>query len=275
MQQRKRYSEEFKREAVGLTRSPGANVSQIARDLGIRANQLHRWRRDLEADGKKAFPGNGVNALVNVLPLVVLALGTQWALARFVMSRAPLRQAACHGVLACLFSAGWYSAVVIDHALLRLAEGQSFELIGFSGPAVSWQTFQGLCLYSTVAAISYALRAPGERAALVPVERYLVRVGDDLVPVRADDIVCLQGAHDYVQLTTPRGRHLVRQTLADFGARLDPQRFIRVHRSALVNLDHVLRIEPIGGGRMRAILTDGSAVAASRAGTQLLRGFIV
>ena len=40
MQQRKRYSEEFKREAVGLTRLPGANVSQIARDLGIRANQL-------------------------------------------------------------------------------------------------------------------------------------------------------------------------------------------------------------------------------------------
>lgn len=39
---------------------PGANVSQIAQDLGIRANQLHRWRRDLETGGKKAFPGNGV-----------------------------------------------------------------------------------------------------------------------------------------------------------------------------------------------------------------------
>lgn len=60
MQQRKRYSEEFKREAVGLTRLPGASVSQIARDLGIRANQLHRWRRELEVVGKKAFPGNGV-----------------------------------------------------------------------------------------------------------------------------------------------------------------------------------------------------------------------
>ncbi len=60
MQQRKRYSAEFKREAVGLTRLPGANGSQIARDLGIRANPLHRWRRDLEAGGKKVFPGNGV-----------------------------------------------------------------------------------------------------------------------------------------------------------------------------------------------------------------------
>ena len=60
MQQRKRYSEEFKREAIGLTRLPGANVSQIARDLGSRANQIHRWRRDLETGAKKAFPGNGV-----------------------------------------------------------------------------------------------------------------------------------------------------------------------------------------------------------------------
>jgi transposase len=60
MQQRKRYSEEFKRETVGLTRLPGANVSQLARDLGIRANQIHRWRKDLEMSGKKAFPGNGV-----------------------------------------------------------------------------------------------------------------------------------------------------------------------------------------------------------------------
>lgn len=60
MQWRKRYNEEFKREAVGLTRLPGAKVSQIARDLGIRANQIHRWRRELELDGKQAFSGAGV-----------------------------------------------------------------------------------------------------------------------------------------------------------------------------------------------------------------------
>lgn len=59
MQQRKRHSEEFKREAVELARLPGANVSQIARDLGIRANQIHRWRHEFETGGKKVFPGNG------------------------------------------------------------------------------------------------------------------------------------------------------------------------------------------------------------------------
>lgn len=59
MQQEKKYSYEFKREAVGLTRLPGSNVSQIPRDVGIRANQLHRWRRELDASCKKAFAGAG------------------------------------------------------------------------------------------------------------------------------------------------------------------------------------------------------------------------
>lgn len=59
MSKRRKYSEEFKREAVGLTRQPGASVSQVARDIGVRANLLFRWRRDLEGQGKP-FPGSGV-----------------------------------------------------------------------------------------------------------------------------------------------------------------------------------------------------------------------
>ena len=60
MAKRKKYSEEFKREAIGLTRQPGANVSQIAQDIGVNANQLWRWRRELDSGGSKAFLGTGV-----------------------------------------------------------------------------------------------------------------------------------------------------------------------------------------------------------------------
>jgi len=59
MAKRRKYSEEFKREAVHLTRQPDASVSQVARDIGVGANQLFRWRRELEGEGK-AFPGSGV-----------------------------------------------------------------------------------------------------------------------------------------------------------------------------------------------------------------------
>lgn len=66
---RKKYSEEFKREAVGLTRQPGASVAQIARDIGVNANQLYRWRLELETHGKKPFPGAGVAREQEILAL--------------------------------------------------------------------------------------------------------------------------------------------------------------------------------------------------------------
>ena len=60
MSKRRRYSEEFKREAVQLTHQPGAMVSHIARDIGVGAGLLGRWRRELEESKGKAFPGSGV-----------------------------------------------------------------------------------------------------------------------------------------------------------------------------------------------------------------------
>ena len=59
MSKRRKYSEEFKREAVNLTRQPGSTVSQVARDIGVGSSLLFRWRRELEGEGKP-FPGSGV-----------------------------------------------------------------------------------------------------------------------------------------------------------------------------------------------------------------------
>lgn len=60
MSKRRKFSEEFKREAVGLTRQPGAMVGQVARDIGVGAELLGRWRRELDSGKSKAFPGSGV-----------------------------------------------------------------------------------------------------------------------------------------------------------------------------------------------------------------------
>jgi len=57
-ERRRKFSEEFKREAVNLTRQPHTSVGQVARDIGVGANLLLRWRRQLEGEGK-AFPGSG------------------------------------------------------------------------------------------------------------------------------------------------------------------------------------------------------------------------
>lgn len=57
---RRKYSPEFKREAVELASQPGQTVAGVARDLGIRANILSRWRRESTEHGTKAFAGQGV-----------------------------------------------------------------------------------------------------------------------------------------------------------------------------------------------------------------------
>lgn len=59
MSKRRKYSAEFKREAVALANQPGVTKAQISRELGINANLLTRWQRDLEANGLKAFVGQG------------------------------------------------------------------------------------------------------------------------------------------------------------------------------------------------------------------------
>ena len=57
---RRKFSAEFKREAVVLTAQPDVSVAEVARELGIGSNLLSRWRRALHAEGANAFPGQGV-----------------------------------------------------------------------------------------------------------------------------------------------------------------------------------------------------------------------
>lgn len=59
MSKRRKYSEEFKREAVAQTRQAGVSRSQVAREIGINPNMLSRWRRELETASGKAFSGTG------------------------------------------------------------------------------------------------------------------------------------------------------------------------------------------------------------------------
>ena len=59
MAQRRRFSAEYKREAVAMLDAPGVSVSQIAAELGIGATVLGRWRRELRQEPAQAFPGHG------------------------------------------------------------------------------------------------------------------------------------------------------------------------------------------------------------------------
>jgi hypothetical protein len=119
------------------------------------------------------------------------------------------------------------------------------------------------------------LDAPDEGPPVEPVERperFLVRkLGKEFL-VAADDIERLQAAANYVNLRV-RGRdYPLRSTMAALEPRLDPARFVRVHRSYMVNLDCLVEIEPLESGDARLLMRDGSQVPCSRRYRSALRG---
>jgi two-component system LytT family response regulator len=69
--------------------------------------------------------------------------------------------------------------------------------------------------------------------------------------------------------------HLVSVRLQDLAERLDATRFVRIHRSHIVNLDFVTMCEPYDAWRLQAVMKSGRRIVASRAGTRLLKALIL
>ncbi len=119
------------------------------------------------------------------------------------------------------------------------------------------------------------LGPPDEGPAVEPVdrpERFLVRkLGREFL-VAASDIEWLQASGNYVNLRVRGHDYPLRSTLGGIAARLDPERFVRIHRSYMVNLDCIGSIEPLDTGDARVHLKDGGTLPASRSYRAELRG---
>ena len=136
---------------------------------------------------------------------------------------------------------------------------------------------QALDRVRTLEGASYGSRERA-RAALEgrgPIDRLFVRERGRIIPINTTDIVRLQAEDDYVMVHTAQRRHLVSIRLKDFEARLDSQRFLRVHRSHIVNLDFVDAFEPHDDTRLMIRLTDGTGIVASRMRSRGLRRFVL
>ena len=109
--------------------------------------------------------------------------------------------------------------------------------------------------------------APGAEAAPQPEPRptrFLVRKLRREFLVATTDIAWVQAQGNYVGLRVNGHDYLLRATLTDFLQQLDPEHFVRVHRSHAVNLNHIAEIEPQDSGDARVHLRDGSTVPCSR-----------
>jgi len=106
-----------------------------------------------------------------------------------------------------------------------------------------------------------------------PPSRLAVPTADRVVLVDPDDILYVQAHGDFARVVTREGTYEARASLRELGQRLPPHRFLRVHRSFLVNLDHVCELHPFFSGTMVLRLDDPkrTEIPVSRSAARLLK----
>jgi two-component system LytT family response regulator len=104
-----------------------------------------------------------------------------------------------------------------------------------------------------------------------PISRLFVRSGGTLVPIPVERVSWFEADGDYVTAHAGNAKHLLHLSLARLEARLDPRRFVRVHRAHIVNLDQVRAFRRDARGNLEAELLDGARVPVSRARAQEIR----
>ena len=107
-----------------------------------------------------------------------------------------------------------------------------------------------------------------------PAERIVVRDGGRTVFVALRDIDWIEAADYYVQLHVGAKSYLHREPLRDLESRLDPRRFVRIHRSTIIAIDRVAELRPSAHGDQRVRLRDGTDLKLSRARRGRLRALL-
>ena len=102
-------------------------------------------------------------------------------------------------------------------------------------------------------------------------ERIVVKDGARVHIIPVDKLDYAEAQDDYVELHSQGKSFLKQQTISSLEAALDPQQFVRIHRSIIVNLDRVAKIEPYAKDSRVAVLSDGTQLQVSRAGYDRLK----
>lgn len=102
-------------------------------------------------------------------------------------------------------------------------------------------------------------------------ERFVARSGSRFVLLSPNEIEWIEAAGNYLRLGTERGACLLRSTMKSMLTRLDPQRFLQVHRSLVINTERISSLEPLGNGQYEVRLQSGRVCSSSRSHSGDLR----
>jgi two-component system, LytTR family, response regulator len=95
-------------------------------------------------------------------------------------------------------------------------------------------------------------------------DRLFIKADGRIIFLKTDEIDWIEAADKYVHLHTAKKSHLVRQTLSAMEAQLDPKKFVRIHRSAMVNVDRIKELQPMFTGEHAVVLENDKKLTLSR-----------
>ena len=160
---------------------------------------------------------------------------------------------------------------------LRLALARAREEMRRRHSAGLSQRVEALLAYARELELGIPSGALGGSVSTPPPEyadRIVVKSGGDLHFIKTADVLWIEAQGDFVRVQTSEQPQLVRETLQSMERKLDASRFIRIHRSFLVNLAHIKRVAPALYGDHTVFMTDGSKLRLSRNYRSRLRNFI-
>ncbi|MGV3589995.1 MAG: LytR/AlgR family response regulator transcription factor [Adhaeribacter sp.] len=154
-----------------------------------------------------------------------------------------------------------FDAHAIDYLL------KPFSQERFNKAVEKWQQQkdQAELIKNTQALLQTTAAAPDRQ------DRIVVKIGTKIRIIPEPDILYLEADDDYIKVYTPDGAFLKSKTMGYFENSLDPKKFIRVHRSYMLQISQITRIEPYEKDSHIAILKNGAKVPVSRSGYAKLK----
>ncbi|MGE3886660.1 MAG: LytR/AlgR family response regulator transcription factor [Vicinamibacterales bacterium] len=157
------------------------------------------------------------------------------------------------------FAVSAFELGALDYLLKPFAEGRFARAVERARPFIALQ-----------AGVPAAERLE-EALQSVSMSRLFVRDGQRVIPLATNAIERIEASDDYVVVHAAGRCYEMRVLLAELEERLDPRTFLRIHRSHIVNLDHVRSLEPYDGSRFQITMRSGTQIVASRQRSALLR----
>ncbi len=162
----------------------------------------------------------------------------------------------------------------VDYLLKPFGRDRLREALAHARARMAGPTAGGSRKESRTGAMAPASLAAAARPAGHPLERIAVRDGAQVHVIPVERVDLLEAQDDYVAIHEGGRSHLKHQTLAELAAALDPERFVRVHRSYVVNVECIARLELLAKDSRVAVLRDGRQVPVSRSGHERLKAVL-